>query len=150
MPQSLAQIYVHLIFSTKNRVPMLKDETRHRLHEYMGGILRGTGSKSIEINTIPDHAHILFTLSRTMSLSDTIAELKRGTSLWLKEIDPSYENFYWQSGYAAFSVSSSKVEVVRKYIQNQQAHHQQESYQDELRRWLHEYEIEYDERYVWD
>src|SRR5437870_2253814 len=98
MPQSLAQIYVHLIFSTKNRLPVVKDEARLRLHEYMGGILRDTGSKSIEINTMPDHAHVLFTLSRTMSLSDTIAELKRGTSLWLKDIDPSYENFYWQSG----------------------------------------------------
>lgn len=150
MPQSLAQIYVHLIFSTKNRIPMLKDETRQRLHEYMGGILRDTGSKSIEINSMPDHVHVLFSLSRTMSLSDSIAELKRGTSLWLKEIDPYYENFYWQSGYAAFSVSSSKIEVVRKYIQNQQEHHQHESYQDELRRWLKEYEIEYDEKYLWD
>ena len=150
MPQSLAKIYIHLIFSTKNREPLILDSVRPRLHTYMAGILRDLGSPAIEINTEPDHAHILFLLSRTLSLADTVKELKRGSSIWLKEIDPSLKEFHWQTGYGAFSVSVSRLNDVQKYVQNQREHHRKELYQDEFRRWLKAYEVEYDERYVWD
>jgi putative transposase len=150
MPQSLSKVYIHLIFSTKNREPILLDIHRDRLHEYMAGILRDLGAPAIEINSEPNHAHVLFVLSRTHSLSDTVKELKRGSSLRLKEFDAAYHDFHWQAGYGAFSVSQSMVETVRKYIRNQREHHRVESFQDEMRRWLVKYEIEFDERYVWD
>jgi putative transposase len=150
MPQSLAQIYVHLIFSTKNRERLIQDDIRPRLHEYMAGILRDMGAPSLVINSEPDHVHVLFVMSRTRTLSDTIGELKRGSSIWIKEVAPELSGFHWQNGYGAFSVSASKLEVVRRYIQNQREHHRTETFQEEFRRWLKEYEVEYDERYVWD
>lgn len=150
MPQSLAQLYVHLIFSTKNREPVSDDSIRVRLHEYLGGTLRDLGCKPIEINSMPDHVHLLFSLSRTVTVSDVVAQLKRGSSLWVKELSAKHHAFHWQNGYGAFSVSGSKVEVVQKYIRNQEVHHRKETYQDEMRRWLMEYGIEYDERHLWD
>lgn len=150
MPQSLAKIYIHLVFSTKNREPIINDDVRTRLHEYMAGILRDVGAPLLEINSEPDHVHVLFLLSRTVTLADTISQLKRSSSLWLKDIDPAFSHFHWQNGYGAFSVSSTKLEIVRKYIQHQRQHHQKETYQEEFRRWLREYGVDFDERYVWD
>ena len=150
MPQSLARIYVHLIFSTKNREAVLHDSIRTDLHNYMGGILRDLGVHATEINTESDHAHVVFMLSRTVTLADTVKELKRGSSIWLKEKDRSLPNFHWQHGYAAFSVSETKLEIVRRYVRNQRAHHEKESFQDEYRRWLNEYHVEFDEQFVWD
>jgi len=150
MPQSLAKVYIHLIFSTKHRQRLIDDSIRSRLHEYISGILRDLGAPAVEINTEPDHAHVLFQLCRTVTLADTVKELKRGSSIWLKEINSSLDGFHWQDGYGAFSVSVSQLEVVRLYIRNQRAHHRRESFQDEMRRWLREYQVEFDERYVWD
>jgi REP element-mobilizing transposase RayT len=150
MPQSLAKVYIHLVFSTKNREPLIPDSLRERLQEYMAGILRDLGAPALEIHVEPDHAHVLFLMSRTVTLSDAVMQLKRGSSIWLKEIDPPIRNFHWQAGYGAFSVSQSKLEIVRRYVRNQREHHRSESFQDEFRRWLREYGIEFDERYVWD
>ena len=109
MPQSLAKLYIHLIFSTKNREPLLRDEVRGELHAYMGGILRDLDSVPVEINTEPDHGHVLFLLSRTHALSDVVGQLKRGSSAWLKTQGAAYAAFHWQTGYGAFSVSQSGV-----------------------------------------
>lgn len=150
MPQSLAKIYVHLVFSTKNRERVLPDDIRPDLHAYMGGTLNGFGCTPIEINSEPDHAHLLFVMTRTMSLSDVVGQLKKSANDWLRSHGPEFANFHWQGGYGAFSVSQSAVEEVRNYIRKQREHHQQISFQDELRALLKRYEVEHDERYVWD
>ncbi|MFN0075277.1 MAG: IS200/IS605 family transposase [Prosthecobacter sp.] len=150
MAQSLAKIYIHLIFSTKNRERTIPDHLRPALHSYMGGILRDLGCAAIEINTEPDHAHVLFLLVRTAALSDVVGNLKKGVTNWLHEQDQSLRGFYWQNGYGAFSVSQSAVAEVRRYIQGQHEHHQKLTFQDEFRAFLKRYEVEFDERYVWD
>src|SRR6266446_4871587 len=150
MAQSLAKIYIHLIFSTKNRQRILEDGVRTELHKYLGGILRDLKSPSIEINTEPDHAHILFVLSRTLSISDVVQEVKSGSSAWLKTKASIYADFHWQNGYGAFSVSQSAVAEVQQYIRNQRDHHRRMTYEDELREFLRRYEVEFDERYLWD
>jgi REP element-mobilizing transposase RayT len=116
----------------------------------MGGILRGHGCTPIEINTEPDHAHVLFLLSRTETLGQVVGHLKTGSNDWLREHCPRLASFHWQSGYAIFSVSQSGVEEVREYIREQRKHHQRASFQDELRAFLRRYEVEFDELYVWD
>ena len=150
MPQSLAKIYVHLVFSTKNRGRVLSDDIRTGLHAYMGGTLNGLGCSPIEINTEPDHAHLLFAMTRTETLSNVVGQVKKSANDWLRARGPQFMNFFWQGGYGAFSVSQSAMEEVRKYIRNQREHHQQISFQDEFRAFLKRYEIEFDERYIWD
>jgi len=150
MPQSLAKLYTHLVFSTKHREPCLIDGIRKDLHGYMGGTLNGLGCIPIEINSEPEHIHVLFLLGRTISLSEAIGQFKTSSNDWLRGKDPRFTQFYWQGGYGAFSVSQSGVDELRQYIRNQHEHHKRISYQDEFRAFLRRYEIEYDERYVWD
>ena len=150
MAQSLSKIYVHLIFSTKNRERTLPDEIRPDLHAYLGGTLKGLGCLPIEINTEPDHLHGLFLLARTEALSDVVGHLKKSSNDWLRSRGPQFASFFWQAGFGAFSVSQSQVEDVRAYIRNQREHHRVKSFQEELRAFLKAYEIEFDERYVWD
>lgn len=150
MSQSLAQLYVHLIFSTKNREPVLADDVRAGLHSYLGGIFRDLNSPAIEINSEPDHAHILFTLSRTHALSDVVSQIKRGSSAWLKTQNSIYSKFHWQNGYGAFSVSQSNMEEVREYVRHQCDHHKKATFEEEFRAFLRRYNVEFDERYIWD
>jgi len=150
MPQSLAKLYVHLVFSTKNREQIIIDAIRSDLHAYMGGILNGMKCTPIEINTEPDHAHLLFLLARTTTMSDVVGNVKKSATDWLRTKGPEFLAFHWQAGYGAFSVSQSAVEDVRQYIRNQREHHRTRSFQDEFRTFLAKYEIEFDERYVWD
>jgi REP element-mobilizing transposase RayT len=150
VPQSLSKVYIHFIFSTKDRARTLPDEIRPQLHAYMGGTLKGLGCSPIEINTEPDHSHILFLLSRTEALSDVVGHLKKSSNDWLREQGPQFAHFFWQAGFGAFSVSQSQVEEVRAYIRNQREHHRVKSFQEELRAFLKAYEVEYDERYLWD
>lgn len=150
MPQSLAKIHLHLVFSTKNRERILADEDRTDLHAYMGGILKGLGCMPIEINSEPDHVHVLFMLGRSVAVSEVVGGLKKSATDWLRARSPRYEGFHWQSGYGVFSVSRSAVETVRKYIRNQREHHRGKSFMDEYRTMLEKHEIEYDERYVWE
>jgi REP element-mobilizing transposase RayT len=150
MPQSLAKIYTHLVFSTKHREPRLTDDLRADLHAYMGGTLRGLGCQPIEINSEPEHIHGLFLLGRTIALSDAIGQLKTSSNDWLRAKDARLAQFYWQGGYGAFSVGQSGVDELRQYIRNQREHHTRVSFQDEFRAFLRRYQVEYDERYVWD
>jgi putative transposase len=147
MPQSLANILVHIVFSTKNREPFIEDAIREELHRCLGGVLRNLKSPSLCINSVQDHIHILATLSRTIAIADLIEEIKTSSSKWKKQHVP---RFQWQSGYGAFSIGQSQESVVRKYIDGQKEHHQRVTFQDEYRRLLQKYEIAYDERYVWD
>ena len=150
MAQSLSKIYVHLIFSTKDRERTLPDEIRSDLHSYMAGTLKGLGCAAIEINTEPDHAHVLFVLARTAALSDVVGQLKKSLNDWLRKQGPQFASFFWQAGFGAFSVSQSQVGDVRAYIRNQREHHRAKSFQEELRALLKAYEVEFDERHVWD
>ena len=150
MSQSLSKIFIHLIFSTKNREQVLGDDIRPELHNYLGGILRDLGAPAIEIGSVADHVHALFLLARTKTMSDTVGELKRGSSVWLKTKGPAFAKFHWQNGYGAFSVSQSVLEDVRKYIRNQAEHHRQTTFQDEFRAFLQRHGVVFDERFVWD
>jgi REP element-mobilizing transposase RayT len=150
MPQSLAKLYTHLVFSTKHRQRWLSDDIHAGLHAYMGGTLRRLGCAPIEINSEPEHVHALFLLGRTVALSDAVGNLKTSSDGWLRAKGPRFAQFYWQGGYGAFSIGQSGVEELREYIRRQREHHEKVSFQDELRAFLRRYEIEYDERYVWD
>lgn len=150
VPQSLSKVYIHLVFSTKYRVRSLSDEIRPQLHTYLAGILKGFGCTPVEINTEPDHAHVLFLLSRMAVLSEIVGHLKKSSNDWLRKQSPQFAEFLWQGGYGAFSVSRSQLEHVQAYIRNQREHHRVRSFQDEFRTLLKAYDIEYDERYVWD
>ena len=151
MSQSLSQIYLHVVFSTQERKPFLRELTRRKvMHKGLAKISNDLKCPCIEAGGVQDHVHLLCRLSKTLSAAEFIKEIKRGTSAWVKEQFPDLQEFYWQNGYGAFSVSPSHVDALQKYIQNQEQHHRQESFQDEFRRLLRKYEIEFDERYVWD
>jgi REP element-mobilizing transposase RayT len=151
MPQSLAHLYVHLIFSTKARVPYLKDRLiRGKLHAYLFGICEHQSSPALKIGGVEDHVHLLCRLSKQGDVSSLIRELKRDSSKWIKEQSLSLPDFHWQAGYAAFSISPAHKDALIDYIANQEEHHKQESFQDELRRVCRKYGIEVDERYAWD
>ena len=129
---------------------LIDDNVRDELHRYMIGILNKWECPVLKIGSMEDHVHILCMLSRNYAVKKILEEVKKGSSKWLKTKGESYSNFQWQNGYGIFSVSQSKIESVDKYIENQQEHHRQESFQDEYRRFLKAYNVEYDERYVWD
>ena len=149
MPQSLAQIYVHLVFSTKARVSLIPSAIKPRLHAYLAGTLNAIDCPAVQVGGMPDHVHILFRLSRTVTISDLVKNVKVESSKWVKD-ECGMGDFAWQAGYGAFSVSASNVDDVTRYIQNQEAHHQGKSFQDEFRRLLELYRVEYNEAYVWD
>ena len=151
MPQSLAKILVHTVFSTKDRRPFLRDKAlRDELHRCLGGILTNHDCQPIIVGGVADHVHILSTLSRTCETAEMVKEAKRGSSLWLKTKSPELQDFAWQSGYGIFSIGHSQVETVKDYIAGQEEHHRKVSFQDEFRNFLNRYEVEFDERYVWD
>lgn len=151
MPQSLARIVLHIVFSTKNRAPFLKDpELRVRLYAYMAGVLQNMGCEPILINGVDDHVHLLCNFSRTVTLASLVEEVKKNPSKWMKNQGDSYRDFHWQGGYGAFSVSESNVERVCGYIAGQEEHHRKVTFQDEYRALCRKHGVELDERYVWD
>jgi putative transposase len=150
MPQSLAKIYVHLIFSTKNRTPLLADEWRDELFHVLGGTANKLDCQSLIVGGVADHIHMLFQLGRTIAIADAAGKIKSTSSNWINQLRGLPMEFHWQSGYAAFSVSQSNVESVREYIRIQPQHHAKQSFQDELREWLRRYEIAWDEKFLWD
>lgn len=151
MAQSLAKILLHMVFSTKERRPLLRDKPlREELHRYLGGILANLDGQPLIIGGVEDHVHLLFAHSRTATVADVVKELKRGSSVWLKTKSPELADFAWQNGYGVFSIGQSQVDDVRAYIAGQEEHHRRISFQDEFRRLLQRYEIEFNERYVWD
>ncbi|HJT34957.1 MAG TPA: transposase [Pirellulales bacterium] len=151
MPQSLSDVLLHVVFSTKNRVPFLKSpELREHLNGFMVGTLKKIECPSLITRCVDDHIHTLCQLSRTMSVADLVKQMKVTSSAWVKEQDPRLADFYWQAGYGAFSVSHSNRDQVKLYIANQEEHHRTRTYQEEFRLLLERHGIEYDERYVWD
>ena len=151
MPQSLAKIYVHLTFSTKERKSWLSSpQLRTELHAYLATAFKTVDSPALTINSTKDHVHGLFLVSRTHTVAQVVEEVKKSSSKWVKTKAPDVAHFYWQAGYGAFSVSQSKIDEVRRYIEGQEEHHRTISFQDEFRELLRRHEMEWDERYVWD
>ena len=147
MPQSLARVLIHLVFSTKNREPTIAQDIRPELHAYLGGILDNLGCSPLRVGGTADHVHILFSLSRTLTSAAAVEETKKGASKWMKQARP---DFWWQAGYGAFSVAPSQVTTVSRYIERQEEHHRVQTFQEEFRQLLSRSQLAYDERYMWD
>jgi len=151
MPQSLSAVYIHLVFSTKERRPFLRDlALRQALHSQLGGISKTLECPPVLVGGVEDHVHILARLGRTITQADWVKELKRASNGWLKDQGRNYAEFEWPGGYADFGVSQSNLDQVKKYIAGQDEHHRKMSFQDELRVLLRKHEMEWNEKYVWD
>lgn len=148
MSQSLSKVYIHVVFSTKYIQKIIPETIREKFQSYIIGCLSNIKSYTEEIYINPDHLHALCTLPRTVTIAQLISKMKTPSSGWIK--DNGIPNFDWQDGYAVFSVSASNVEKVKRYIQNQPEHHKKDDFKDELRLFLNKYNIEFDERYIWD
>ena len=148
MSQSFTNLLYHLIFSTKDRRPIITLDYQPRLYDYIGGIIREVGGTSLGINGIEDHVHLVTKLRPDKALSDVLRVLKCNASGWMHDVFPSLAEFSWQRGYAAFTVSQSNVEDVRRYVAGQKEHHEKISFRDEFIGFLKENHIEYDERFV--
>jgi putative transposase len=149
MSHSLTNLLYHIVFSTKDRQPLITAEFEDRIHQYLGGIIRGQKGIALEINGMADHIHILAKLSQNKSVKDVLRDLKADSSGWIHDSFSTLRKFSWQTGYSAFTVSESQVVRVRKYIQNQKEHHRKVSFKEELIALLKAHKVEFDERYLW-
>lgn len=150
MPQSLSNILIHLIWSTKDRYPWLTPGIREKMHAFLAGAVRQLACEAYRVGGVADHVHLAVRLSRTLSVADLVKEVKTASTKWLKEQDPVFAGFHWQQGYGAFSVGMSQKETLLHYIDTQEDHHRARTFQDEYRDFLRKYGIDHDERYVWD
>jgi REP element-mobilizing transposase RayT len=149
MGQSFTNLIYHIVFSTKNRKPLITDSVRDRLYEYCGGIIRNQGGIALAINGMQDHLHVLARLRPDKALSSVLRDLKANSSGWMHNVFPEVDDFSWQNGYGAFTVSASQIERVRLYIENQEEHHRRVgSFRDEFIKLLRINRIEFDERYL--
>ena len=150
MPQSLSLNLIHLVFSTKDRMPLLSPGIRPQLNAYLATVARHGDGECYRVGGVEDHVHLALRLSRTVRLADLVSELKTSSSKWLKEQSPALSKFSWQRGYGAFSIGPKDLEAVLSYIDGQEEHHRTKTFQEEYRGFLKHYGIEFDERYVWD
>ena len=151
MPQSLANVLLHVVFSTKHRRPFLNTpDARNVMTGYLIGTLQNIDCPSVIVGVVEDHVHILCNLHRTISIAKLLEETKTNSSIRIKEEGDRLQDFQWQSGYGVFAVSQSNVGPVRKYIANQEEHHRRRTFQEEFRLLLERHGLAYDERYVWD
>ncbi len=141
---------MHITFSTKCRQPLITEAAEEKLYGYLGGICKELHCTPIKIGGYKDHVHILCLLSKNIPLSTLLEKIKSLSSKWIKTFDKTLQNFYWQNGYGAFSVNPSEIDIVVRYISNQHTHHQKINFQEEFRGFLKKYDVDYDERYVWD
>jgi putative transposase len=150
MSQSLTKIYIHQVFSTKHRKHVLSPGIQPELYSYLGGICNNLECYPVKIGGFTDHIHILCILSKKITVITLLEEVKRNSSKWIKTKGEQFADFHWQNGYGAFSVNPAEIEIVAKYIEQQAEHHKKVNFQDEYRAFLKKYNVEYDERYVWD
>jgi len=148
MPQTLSFNLVHVVFSTKNRAPLINDDIGAALHAYMAGTTRKLDCECFRAGGTVDHVHLAVRLGTTKTAAKVVSEIKTGSSIWMKE--HGVRQFAWQRGYALFSVSPADVGALLHYIDGQQAHHQKRDFQDEMRAFFEKYHIAFDERFVWD
>ena len=150
MAQSLSSVLIHLVFSTKVREPFITPAIEPELHPYIAKVLRELKSPSLAIDGTSDHVHVLFSLARVITIADLVEEVKTSSSKWIKTKSREFRNFHWQRGYGAFSIGQSNVPALKRYIRIQKQHHRNVTFQDEYRKFLKAYGIDYDEKYVWD
>jgi len=150
MGQSLVKNYIHIIFSTKLRAPLILESIENELYSYIGGICKQLECYPVKIGGYIDHIHILCMLSKKIPLMKLLEEIKAHSSKWIKTKDDTLKKFYWQNGYGAFSVNPYEVDKVIAYIENQKEHHRKKTFQEEYRAFLKKYDVEFDEKYVWD
>ncbi len=148
MAQSLAQVYIHLVFHTKYNSVTIREEDLPALFAYVDGIIVNKKSMVIQIGGVPNHIHILCTLPRTVSMADFVEDIKKSSSKWIKTLNPYYSQFAWQGGYGIFSVSASAVEKVKRYVMNQKEHHRKKTFREEYEAFLQAYNIEYNPEFV--
>jgi REP element-mobilizing transposase RayT len=147
MTSTHLSLHYHIVFGTKNRVPIIDATWRHRLHDYLGGIVRKLGGFSKEIGGVDDHVHLLLSLKATHTLADLMRTLKKDSSIWVHGT-LGVKQFAWQEGYAAFTVSASALDAVAKYIVNQEQHHRTKSFEEELIEILEKSGVDYDAKYL--
>ena len=150
MAQSFCQIYIHAIFSTRNRTRWLDHSIRDRVHAYLATLIRDAGAPYVVVGGTDDHVHIMADIGKTVQPVEIIGKVKQASSKFVKTLGKEYADFYWQGGYAMFSVGPMRVADVKRYIECQVEHHQKQSFQDEVLAFLEKYEIEYDEKYIWE
>jgi putative transposase len=150
MPQSLSFILAHVVFSTRDRVPVLDSSIRPALHGYLATVARNADCECFRVGGVADHVHLAIRISRTITIAQLVEELKTSSSKWLKTQSPTLAHFSWQRGYGAFSVGPSDLEALRTYIDSQEERHRTRTFQEEYRAFLKRYRVEFDERYVWD
>ncbi|MCP4592287.1 MAG: IS200/IS605 family transposase [bacterium] len=148
MAQSYCNLLYHLVFGTKERRPWLADQVRPRIHEYLGGVIRGEGGIPLAIGGTPDHLHALVRLRQDRAVSAVLCAVKSNSSGWIHKTFPALEKFAWQDGYGAFTVSASQLDKVRGYVLNQEEHHKTTSFEEEFARLLRAHGVEFDERYL--
>jgi REP element-mobilizing transposase RayT len=148
MAGTFTNLVYHIVFSTKDRIPLISGELAERLYEYMGGIIRGEGGTLLEIGGMPDHVHLLARFKADASVATMVGRIKSHSTLWVNEQRRIAGRFQWQAGYGAFSVSESRISAVRTYIRNQPEHHAKVSLRDELIALLKKHGIDFDERYL--
>ena len=149
MAGTYTNLIYHMVFSTKERAPLLTDDVASELYPYIGGIIRGEGGVALEIGGMADHLHLLVQLKPKPSVADVLMKIKGNSSKWMNEQQKCSCRFGWQEGYGAFSVSESQVPVVAKYIQSQEDHHRSRGFKEEFIEFLEKHGIEYDDRYIW-
>ncbi len=149
MGQSLVKNYLHIIFSTKYRQPLINETIENELYSYLGGICNRLECTPIKIGGHYDHVHILCQLSKKIALMKLLEEIKSHSSKWIKTKGENLKDFYWQDGYGAFSVNPAEVDTVIKYISSQKQHHTKMTFEDEYRAFLIKYNVDFDERYIW-
>ena len=150
MANSYSQVFVHMVFSTKHREPIIRKEDFARLNQYVMTLLEEKQCYAVIVGGVENHLHILFVLDKTVSVSEVAKHVKAVTSKWLKSLSPWYSTFLWQDGYAAFSVSKSLADRVKNYIANQEQHHHTQSFEDEVRYFCKLQGMEVDEKYLFD
>lgn len=150
MAQTLVSLMVHVIFSTRNREPLITSEIEPELFAYIGGILKNNESRLLDASGTSNHVHLLISRSKNMALSTQMKDVKKDSSLWIKTKGRELRSIHWQDGYGAFSIGKSNVPALKQYLANQKEHHRKRSFQEELIRFLDEYGIESDERYLWN
>jgi putative transposase len=150
MPQSLNHVLLHLVFSTKDRLPFLETTIRSTLYAYIATVARNAGCECLRVGGMEDHVHLAIEFSRTITIAELVEELKTSSSKWLKTQTPHLSSFAWQRGYGVFSVGPTDSEALLTYIDRQEEHHREISFQEEYRAFLRKYRISFDERYVWD
>lgn len=150
MAQTLFQSYFHIVFSTKARFRFIDPEIEDELFAYIGGVVRNFDGKLLKAGGTSDHIHLLVSMSKNRLVPDLVGAVKRDTSRWIKTKGGMNSKFAWQDGYSAFSVGHSQIPVVEKYIANQKEHHKKLLFEDEMRGFYRKYELDFDEKYIWD